>query len=252
MSPNVSINGKRWVYGILHVIILILSLFLVISISVDTFNNVPFYNQPSFMKVQFWICIVFLSDFVIEFFMADNKKHYTLTRMAFLLVSIPYNAIISHFGWHCPAEIAYLLRFAPLIRGGYAMAIVVGWFTSNKTASLFVSYLLVLVSTVYFGAMVFYVVEHNVNPGVENFSYSIWWAAMDTTTTGSNIEAVTPIGRVLSVALACLGMLMLPLFTVYLSSMIKQRTPIFAPHVAVGKDRSSATDSANSVTSGSK
>ena len=55
MSPNVSINGKRWVYGILHVIILILSLFLVISISVDTFNNVPFYNQPSFMKVQFWI-----------------------------------------------------------------------------------------------------------------------------------------------------------------------------------------------------
>ena len=82
MSPNVSINGKRWVYGILHVIILILSLFLVISISVDTFNNVPFYNQPSFMKVQFWICIVFLSDFVIEFFMADNKKHYTLTRMA--------------------------------------------------------------------------------------------------------------------------------------------------------------------------
>ena len=36
---------KRGIYGILHVIILLLSLFLVISISVDTFKGIPFYTQ---------------------------------------------------------------------------------------------------------------------------------------------------------------------------------------------------------------
>lgn len=229
MSIKGFFSSRRGVYDILHVIILVLSLFLVISISIDTFNNVPFYNQPAFMRVQFWICMVFLADFFIELLLAGNKRRYIWSRLAFLLVSIPYNTIIDYFGWHCSAEVSYLLRFVPLIRGGYALAIVVGWFTSNKTASLFVSYLLVLVSTVYFCAMVFYVVEHNVNSGVEDFADALWWAAMDTTTVGSNIVAVTPIGRVLSVALACLGMLMLPLFTVYLASKIKELSPIFSP-----------------------
>ena len=33
---------KKGVYGVLHIIILLLSLFLVISISIDTFKNIPF------------------------------------------------------------------------------------------------------------------------------------------------------------------------------------------------------------------
>ena len=38
------ISGKKGIYGILHIIILIMSLFLVISISVDTFKGIPFYT----------------------------------------------------------------------------------------------------------------------------------------------------------------------------------------------------------------
>ena len=39
---------KKGVYGVLHIIILLLSLFLVISISIDTFKNIPFYTQTSY------------------------------------------------------------------------------------------------------------------------------------------------------------------------------------------------------------
>ena len=56
---------KRGIYGVLHVIILLLSLFLVISISVDTFKGIPFYTQSLYMKVQLWICILFLFDFLL-------------------------------------------------------------------------------------------------------------------------------------------------------------------------------------------
>ena len=41
---------RRGIYGILHVIILLLSLFLVISISVDTFKGIPFYTQSLYMS----------------------------------------------------------------------------------------------------------------------------------------------------------------------------------------------------------
>ena len=64
------ILGKKGIYGILHIIILLMSLFLVISISIDTFKGIPFYTQSSYMKIQLWICIWFLFDFVLEFFLA--------------------------------------------------------------------------------------------------------------------------------------------------------------------------------------
>ena len=67
------ISGKKGIYGILHIIILVMSLFLVISISVDTFKGIPFYTQSSYMKVQLCICLWFLFDFVLEFFLAKHK-----------------------------------------------------------------------------------------------------------------------------------------------------------------------------------
>lgn len=248
MTVKQFFTTKRGAYDMLHLLILGLSLFLVISISLDTFRNIAFYKQPEFLKVQFWICMVFLADYFIELFMADDKKHYIWSHMIFLLVSIPYLDIIHHFGWTFSAEVTYLIRFIPLVRGGYALAIVVGWFTSNRTASLFVTYLLILIATVYFCAMVFYVVEHEVNPLVENFDDALWWAAMDTTTEGSNIVAVTPIGRILSFGLATLGIIMLPLFTVYLASMIKARNDIFSQAALTS---TTEDDSDNQPSSGS-
>ncbi len=77
------ISGKKGIYGILHIIILVMSLFLVISISVDTFKGIPFYTQSSYMKVQLCICLWFLFDFVLEFFLAKHKG--TLFADAFYL-----------------------------------------------------------------------------------------------------------------------------------------------------------------------
>ena len=180
------ISGKKGIYGILHIIILIMSLFLVISISVDTFKGIPFYTQSSYMKVQLCICLWFLFDFVLEFFLAKHKG------------------------------------FIPLLRGGYALAIVVGWLTYNRASSLFVSYLTMLLATVYFSSLAFFVLEHRVNPLVNDYGDALWWAFMDVTTVGSNIIAQTVTGRVLSVLLAALGMMMFPIFTVYITNLIQQ------------------------------
>ena len=43
------IYSRKGIYGILHVLILCLSLFLIISISMDTFHNIPFINQVSYL-----------------------------------------------------------------------------------------------------------------------------------------------------------------------------------------------------------
>lgn len=213
---------KKGIYGVLHIIILLMSLFLIISISIDTFKGIPFYTQASYMRIQLWICIWFLFDLVLEFFLAAHKWRYIRSHFIFLFVAIPYQNIIAYYGWTFSPEVTYLLRFIPLVRGGYALAIVVGWLTYNKASSLFVSYLTMLLATVYFSSLTFFVFEHEVNPLVKKYGDALWWAFMDVTTVGSNIVAMTATGRVLSVLLAALGMMMFPIFTVYITNLIQQ------------------------------
>ena len=116
---------------------------------------------------------------------------------------------------------SYFLRFIPLVRSGWALAIVVGWLTSNRASGLFVSYLTMLLAMVYFSSLIFFVIEQKVNPEVKDYNDALWWAFMDVTTVGSNIIAITPTGRILSVLLAALGMMMFPIFTVYVTSLVQ-------------------------------
>ena len=138
-----------------------------------------------------------------------------------LLVCIPYTNIIDYFGVSLSNEAHYFIRFIPLIRSGYALAIVVGWLTSSKASGLFISYTTMLLATVYFASLLFFVVEHKINPEVKNYEDSLWWAFMNVTTVGSNIYAITPTGRILSVLLSACGMMMFPIFTVYVTSVVQ-------------------------------
>lgn len=216
-------HRRKILYFWMHIFVLLLSLFLITSISVDTFKNIAFYKEPQFMEIQFWICILFLVDFFVEWLLAEKKMHYLATHFAFFLVAIPYTAIIDYFGWTFPEKVDYLIRYIPLVRGGYALAMVVNWLTANKATGLFLSYTISLIATLYFSSVIFFVFEQHVNPDVNTYGDAIWWAAMDMTTVGSNIIAVTPVGRVLSVLLAALGMMLFPIFTVYITNIIQSR-----------------------------
>lgn len=221
-SSNHRTQGKG-LTSLLDIVVLILSVILVVNISVDTLQNIPFYTQPEFMKVQFWICICFLVIFFIELSIAKNKKRFFTRHFIFLLVAIPYHAIFSAIGWTSSPEVSYIFRFVPLIRGAYALAIIAGWFTKTRITGLFVAYLMILFTCIYFGSLAFYFTEFNMNPLVKSYADAIWWAFMDATTVGSNIIAVTPTGKVLSVMLAAVGMMMFPIFTVYITNLVERK-----------------------------
>ena len=105
------ILGKKGIYGILHIIILVMSLFLVISISVDTFKGIPFYTQSSYMKTQLWICIWFLFDFVLEFFLAKHKGRYLRTHFIFLLPFLIRTLLLIMDGLFLPKLLIYSVLF---------------------------------------------------------------------------------------------------------------------------------------------
>ena len=95
-------------------------------------------------------------------------------------------------GWTFSPEITYMLRFIPLVRGGYAMAIVVGWLTYNRASGL-----VRILPDNAAGHRLFLqpcILRHGAWAAtlwLKGYGDALWWAFMDVTTVGSNIIAVT-------------------------------------------------------------
>lgn len=206
----------------MRIVVFVLSAMLIVYISYDTFTNRNFLENHRYMTFQFWMCIFFIVDFFYELAFASDKRRYLKTRWLFLLLSIPYLNIITHFNISLNPDELYWLRFVPLGRATMALAIVVGYISKNRISSLLASYLLILFAFVYFGSIIFFNAERGVNADVTGYWPALWWACMDATTIGCDIQPVTAVGKVVSAVLACMGVLVFPLFTVYVTSLTKR------------------------------
>lgn len=214
-------SGRRYTADISHSVVLILSLLLIIYISYDTFNNIPFLTNHTYMTFQFWVCMAFLADFFIELFLARDKKTYLKGRWFFFVISIPYLNIVNLTDITLGHQVLFYVRFIPLIRGAYSLAMVMGYISHNRAVSLMSQYVAILLSLVYIFSLIFYYEEHQVNTNVKSFWDALYWAAMNVTTVGCYFSAVTPVGKIISVILPTAGMLMLPLFTVVVTAKVK-------------------------------
>ena len=214
---------RRDIKSILNVLVLLGSIIVIVSLSLEVFHGAAESYYRLYMRVQFWVCIVFLVDFFYRFFLSRRKWRFFFGNLIFLLVSIPYLNIVDAFHLSLSAEAYYLIRLMPLVRGGYGLAIMVGWIARNRVTSLLISYVLMIFALSYFASLVFYSLEHTINPMVTSYGKALWWAFMNVTTVGSNIVPKTATGEVLCVVLAAAGMMLFPIFTAYITAR-------FQPH----------------------
>lgn len=216
-------SGSRWsryIVSFSRMVVMVLSLLLITYISYDTFENIPFLTNRTYMRFQLWVCIAFMADFFIEFAFSQNKLSYLKHRWLFLLISIPYLNLIRLYDISMPQDVLYYLRFVPLIRGAYALVIVVGYVSTNRATTLLTQYVAILLTSMYIGSLLFYYQEVGVNPNVTTFWSALYWTCMYVTTIGG-FSPVTIVGKVISVLLPILGTMMLPLITVFFTDKIQ-------------------------------
>lgn len=207
---------------IMDMVVLILSVLLIVFISIDTFEKVDFLENHRYMQFQFWVCVFFMIDFFVELAYAHNKWRFFKRRLLFLLLSIPYLNIINLANIELSGQVLYFVRFIPLARGALAMSIVMGYLSSNAVTSLFMSYLVILMMITYFCSLIFYQMEQPVNPQVQTYWSALWWAFMNMSTVGCNISPMTVAGKLVAVVLPIMGMIIFPLFTVYLTDYVQR------------------------------
>lgn len=217
-----SASVKRGIHDVINWVTIILSILLITFISIDTFNNVNFLQSPRYMGFQLWVCITFLLSFFIELAIADNKWQYFRSNWAFFLLSIPYLNILNLTGIQLDASQIFYIRFIPLARGVMAMTIVVRAISRYQINSFLYSYILILCAFIYFGSLIFLYKEHGINPMVNDFGTALWWACMNATTIGCDINPVTVTGKIIGCVVSLCGIVMFPLFTVYFTSLIRR------------------------------
>lgn len=223
------INGKNdclsGVEKAMNVLTIILTVVLIICISMETFlgelSSDPF-GSSIYLTIQFWICGYFLLDFVIMLFLAKDKRRFFWRYFIVIFLSIPYVYLFKTFSVSFSGEMTYLLRFMPVLRGGAALVVLSRLVIRNNITSLFISYIVIFFALIYFQTLIFYAFEAGVNKQVQSYYDVLWWASMTVTTVGSEIIASTAVGKVSTALLAVTGMTTLPIFTVYITSIIQR------------------------------
>ncbi|HIW10530.1 MAG TPA: potassium channel family protein [Candidatus Rikenella faecigallinarum] len=222
----------------LNVLVLLGALAIVASLSYDILTIGRYRPEsPLMLDIQLVVCTIFILDFLVRWIISPHKGRFVARNFMLLLFSIPYLNILHYSQIEVSHQVHYLLGFVPLLRGGYGLVMITRWFTRRSATSLMVSYLSILVAVTYFISLIFFVVERGVNPGVKDYWDALWWACMDMTTVGCDIVAVTPIGKIISFILAAAGIMMLPIFTVYITDRIA--------HSRNGNDKNATSESAS-------
>lgn len=218
LQPPVRSVVQHFICNVLNILVLLGSVLVIAALSFEVFHDSQKLYSRLYMKIQLWVCIVFLVDFFYRFYISRRKGRFVWHNFIFFLVAIPYLHLLPYLHLNLSQEAYYFLRLMPLVRGGYGLAITVGWITRSNLTNLLVSYVLIILSLTYFASLVFFTLEHPINPAVTSYGEALWWAFMNVTTVGSNIFAKTATGAVLSVLLAASGMMLFPIFTVYITS----------------------------------
>lgn len=225
MTINDPVTESRTLLAI-HLFVIVLAALLIGYITYDALNNISFISSQGYLKAQFWICILFILSIVAEMVI---KRHFTtwewISHFLFLIICVPYLSIIVHYDIEISPRLHYFLRFVPIIRAVYALSIVTGAMSKSWIKGLFFSYLMILVASIYFGSMMFYLEEHYVNAAVTDYWTALYWTCMDLTTCGSAINAITPIGKILAVVLAAEGLMLFPVFCVYVTDAVTHSKP---------------------------
>lgn len=203
----------RTAMGLLRVLA---GLVLLTALSWEILTGDHLHFSRTYLIVQLVVCLFFILDFFLRWAAAESHVRFLWRNIWFLMISIPWLNIIAWSGAQLSHDWMMLVGLMPIVRAFMAFYIVVRWLVSDKVSMLFAAYIFTVVVFTYLSALIFYDYEVLVNDKLHGFGNALWWAWMNVTTVGAEIFAVTTVGKVVTVLLPSLGMMMFPIFTTYI------------------------------------
>ncbi len=210
--PN-SDRNKNSPLNYLNILVLVLSVYVLLSLLVDTFFKLPVQVSRLLEMLDNSICVFFIFEFFVRFFKAENKLKFMHWGWIDLVSSIPT------FSFLRMGRTLRLIRILRVLRAFRSIRHFIHHLFKNRAYGAFTTISIIAVLMVIFSSIAILQVEQAPNSNIKTAEDAIWWASGTITSSGyGDVYPVTTEGRILASCLRVVGVGLIGIFTGFIAS----------------------------------
>jgi voltage-gated potassium channel len=196
---------------------LILSIYVLIELGYEVIYPLSEQVAGIINTIDFFICMIFLSDFFYFLSKSKDKKSYFKKYWIDLVASIPFMTFFRFF------RVARVIRVVRLLRGVKAIIPLIRKLGTSKTQNILIAYISITILVMFYCSLAFFSFEKGMNSNVNEFFDAFWWAFITVTTIGyGDIYPVTTEGRIIGMILSLLGVGLFSVITAELANKFRE------------------------------
>jgi voltage-gated potassium channel len=213
-------EDKQHEFDAFHLIIIILSFYVLISLVVDTFCKVSPEVSKLLSYVDNGICFIFLYDFLKRFVQAENKWKFMRWGWIDLLSSIPF------IEYARAGRILRLIRLLRIVRAFKSTHQLVSHVFRNRRQGALSTALMIAIMVLIFSSISILQFETDPGSNIKNAEDALWWTIVTMATVGYGDKfPVTTEGRLIGAVVMIVGIGLFGTFSGFIASWIAGQQP---------------------------
>ena len=206
-------NKKENSFGILNLIVLVLSIYILGALVADTFLKLSAETSKILEYVDSIICIFFLIEFCVRFYQSDNKLKFMKWGWIDLVASIPT------FNYFRYARLFRLIRLLCIVRTFRTTQQFINHVYKNRAEGAFTTVSIIAFLLITFSSIAILQFETVPESNIKTAEDALWWAYATVTTVGYGDKyPVTTAGRIVGVILMTGGVGLFGTFSGFIAS----------------------------------
>lgn len=199
--------------GLLQILVLLLSTYILIALAVDTFFKLPKQISNLIEITDTFICIVFFIDFSHRYYKAEKKLQFLKWGWIDLIASIPSIEILR------TGRLIRLIRLLRILRAFKSIKLLMAHIFKNRAKGTFTAVVSIAILMLFFSSIAMLTVEDDPSSNIKTSEDALWWAFVTITTVGYGDKyPVTTEGRLVAALLMTTGVGLFGSFTGYVAS----------------------------------
>ena len=205
--------------GFLNILILVLSIYVLVALMIDTFMKLPPEVSRMLTLIDNIICGVFVFDFAKRFYQSEHKLKFMKWGWVDLISSIPTLDFMR------AGRALRLIRLLRILRAFRSTKHLVHHVFKSRTQGTLTTAAIIAVLMVIFSSIAILQVETDPNSNIKTAEDALWWAYVTITTVGYGDKfPVTTEGRIIASLLMTVGVGLFGTFTAFLASWFIDQT----------------------------
>ena len=206
-------NNQENNFGVLNLIVLVLSIYILGALVVDTFCKLSAETSKILEYVDSVICIFFLMEFCVQFYRAENKLRFMKWGWIDLVASIPT------FNYFRYARLFRLIRLLRIVRTFRTTQQFISHIYKNRAEGAFTTVSMIAFLLITFSSIAILQFETAPTSNIKTAEDALWWSYATVTTVGYGDKyPVTTEGRIIGMLLMTGGVGLFGTFSGFIAS----------------------------------